>query len=108
MLIRLRDDLALDPKMPTLWDMRGHDFGQYGATEIRSRAFLLAHHPERNGVRRVYLVTDEDAYGTMRMFQQTASGFSLEDQECLLISYDRDELLARIAARPCPAAPNPT
>jgi hypothetical protein len=93
LLMRLREDPALDPRLPTLWDMRGHDFSQYGATEIRGRAFLLSRHPERAGVRRAYLVADAGAYGMMRMFQQTASGFAVEEQDNLRISYDRDDLM---------------
>lgn len=88
----------LGSALPTLWDFRGHDFSQYTPPEFRAHAFLMQKFPERIGVRRGYLVDSSTGYGTLRMFQGTASGFNFEQQDNLKVSYDYDELVEWLTA----------
>lgn len=83
----------LDPALPTLWDMRGHDYAECTAESCRSVAFALGEFTERRGVRRAFMVDSESGYGSARMFQQTASGYALEDHDNFLVSYDAEEII---------------
>ena len=91
---RIIDEPILGSALPTLWDFRGHDFSRYSPSEFRSHAFLMQRFPERTGVKRGYLVDSELGYGTLRMFQGTASGFNFEQQDMLMVSYCADELMS--------------
>ncbi|MBW4985357.1 hypothetical protein KZZ07_22720 [Mameliella sp. CS4] len=89
----LVEDPRFGPGLPTLWDFRGHDFSFYTASEFRSHAFIIPRFPARSGVRRGYLVDSETGFGTLRMFQGTASGYNFEDQDNLMVSYNLEELV---------------
>ncbi|MGP6088556.1 hypothetical protein [Antarctobacter jejuensis] len=97
-MTRIVEEPILGASLPTLWDFRGHDFVQYSPSEFRSHAFLMQRFPERIGVKRAYLVDSSVGYGTLRMFQGTMSGFNLEQQEMLMVSYDAEELIAWLCA----------
>lgn len=89
----LVDHPRIGPSLPTLWDFRGHDFECYGNSEFRLHAFIMPKFPQRIGVRRGYLVDSGTGFGTLRMFQGTASGFNFENQDNLMVSYNLEELV---------------
>ncbi len=81
------------PDLPTLWDMRDHDFSQVSANFARALAYALSKVPERVGTRRGFLVNDVDGYATMRLFQQVVSGYGIDSEDVFLVSYDAEEVL---------------
>ncbi|MBV7394802.1 hypothetical protein [Mameliella sediminis] len=87
------EDPRFGADLPTLWDFRGHDFAAYGSSEFRTHAFIIPRFPGRKGIRRGYLVDSDMGFGTLRMFQGTASGYNFEDQENLAVSYSLEELV---------------
>jgi hypothetical protein len=91
-------DPALGGDLPTLWDLRDRDFTSCTADRCRSLAFVLLRVPGRRGARRAFLVASSDGFGSMRMFQQTVSGFALEDQDHFHVSYDLNEALEWLIA----------
>jgi hypothetical protein len=96
-LVKLTSLLVEDPRfgaqLPTLWDFRGYDFSVYTASEFRTHAFILPRFPTRIGVKKAYLVDTDTGFGTMRMFQGAASGFNLEQQDNLMVSYSLEEIV---------------
>jgi len=93
MMSFLVDDPRFGATLPTLWNFRDFDFTAYSASEFRTHAFILPRFPDRAGTKRAYLVDSETAFGTLRMFQGTASGFSFEDQDNMMVSYNIEELV---------------
>ncbi len=90
-------DARFGARLPTLWDLRLHDFDHTPVVQFRSYAFLLSEFPQRAGVRRGYLVATETGYGMMRMFQQLASGHGLEDESKMRVSTDPERLVRWLA-----------
>lgn len=86
------------PGLPVLWDMRGLDFSAVDAAAARRIAFTLARFPERKGARRGFLVDSAAGYSAVRMFEQTASGYGVEEEGRMIASYDWDELVAFLGA----------
>lgn len=96
-LTKMTQVLVEDPRfgatLPTLRDFRGYDFSAYAPSEFRTHAFILPRFPGRKGVKRGYLVDSDTGFGTLRMFQGTASGFNFEEQDNLMVSYSLEELI---------------
>jgi len=86
------------PQIRTLWDFRGHSFAGCTAQKCQSLAFALSKLPERRGVKRAFVVDSSHGFGSIRMFQQTANGFDVEDEDKLHVSYDIDDALSWLAA----------
>ena len=100
LLTRLDQNPHLPRALPTLWDMRRFDFGAISAEAMRSMVFVMARHPGRIGVKRGFLVNTDLGFGTMRMFQQTASGHRVEEHGRMLVSYHRAPLLQWLIQEP--------
>ena len=100
-LVEAMADMAtrdgFDMCLPTLWDLRRHQFGQTSAQKTRSVVFALGRLPERQGVKRAFVVGSEDGFGTMRLFQQSMEGFGIDTLENFLVTYDQQEALDWLA-----------
>ncbi|WP_121629244.1 hypothetical protein [Tropicibacter alexandrii] len=88
---------GFDISLPTLWDLRAHEFGQTSAQKTRSVVFALGRLPERQGAKRAFVVGSEDGFGTMRLFQQSMEGFGIDTSETFLVTYDQQEALDWLA-----------
>lgn len=94
----IAQDEEIDNHLPTFWDMRDHDFSEVSTVFARSLAYALARVPERAGVRRAFVVSDEDGFATMRLFQQVVSGLGIDSEESFLVATEVEGALDWLCA----------
>lgn len=91
---------ALDHWLPSLWDLRGHDFAPYDGAEFRGLAFMLGARLERDGPRHGYLVDSELGFGMMRMFQGVATGAGRHAVTPFCVDYDSAPIIDWLVETP--------
>ncbi|MBS0126228.1 hypothetical protein [Thetidibacter halocola] len=99
-MVFLRDSKGWPFLAPILWDLRSYDFADMSFEVGKALASALRSFPERKDVRRGYLVQGEVGFGSMRMFQNTMSGFGIVDIDRMRVSYSRGELMAWLCGGP--------